>query len=149
MGYPVQNLGALGQTPAECPPLPTPGEALYRHPNTDGTPKACRNCMMYVPSENRCVIHDRGLEVTEDLICGYHIFGVPMEKWMEHPGMEALTPDLSGLRNAGSGLVCANCRFFEDLGNGKGNCSGVADPNTGQPPASVELMGFCARHKSF
>lgn len=106
------------------------------------------NCFMYVPSENACAIHLRDQEVLTSDLCGYHIFGKPMERWMDHPGMQAVTPNISGLRPVGAGAVCANCRFYRDQGNGKGLCYGVSKPDDRKPPQPVELMGFCARYES-
>ncbi len=140
---PVVNLGQ----PRESAPLPMPDGALYRHPNPDGTRKSCMSCIMWVSGENRCVIHARDREVPGDFVCGYHVFGVPMEKWMDHPGIMSVTPDISGLRPAGAGVACGNCRFYQDLGNGKGLCHGVSDPETRRPPVPVESRGWCARYE--
>lgn len=144
---PVTNLGALGEN-ADWAPLPAPDGALYRHPNPDGSRKRCENCFMFVPSEQACIIHFRDQKVESTDICGYHIFGQPMDKWMDHPGMQPVTPDISGLRRVGGGAVCASCRFYRDQGNGMGLCYGVSKPDDRKPPQPVELMGWCARFEN-
>lgn len=146
MRLPVVNLGRLGTV--ERAPLPKPDGALYRHPNPDGSRKACRNCIMWVSEEDRCVIHARGQEVDASQVCGYHIFGQPMVKWMDHPGIQPVTPDISGLRNAGGGVACGSCRFFQHTGGAGGLCFGVSRPGDRQPPQPVELQGWCARYES-
>lgn len=151
MRFPVANLGRpadpRGLGADQSAPLPKVTGALYRHPNPDGSRKACRNCIMWVSSENRCAIHGKDQAVTGDLVCGYHIFGTPMEKGMDHPGMQAVTPDVSGLRPAGPGVACASCRFYEDKGGGQGLCYGVSKDGDRRPPVPVELLGWCARYE--
>jgi len=147
MRVPVVNLGALGQ-PREPAPLPTPSGALYRKPNPDGSRKRCGDCMMWV-REKRCLIHEKSLEVTDDLVCGFNVFGAPLDKWMEHPGGRMpVTPEESGLRPAGPGVACASCRFYQDQGGGKGLCFGVSKESDRRPPQPVDLLGWCARYES-
>jgi hypothetical protein len=145
MRFPVMNLGAL-ETPEQAP-LPMPGGALYRPPNPDGSRKSCGNCIMFVSKENRCVIHSRSLEIGDDLMCGYHVYGTPMERWMDHPGIMPVTPDLSGLRWAGPGVACASCKFYVAQSNEGGTCIAVSDPNTRKPGVPVESRGWCARYE--
>lgn len=145
MGFPLINLGALGAE--NQAPLPTPGGALYRHPNPDGSRKSCGTCIMWVSEENRCVIHPRSLEVSADLNCGYHVFGAPMERWMDHPGIMPVTPELSGLRWAGPGVACASCKFYRAQSNDAGLCVGVSDPDTRRPGVPVQSLGWCARYE--
>lgn len=142
----VINLGALGQNRDQAP-LPMPDGALYRHPNPDGTRKACGNCIMWVSGEGRCVIHERNQPVAADQMCGYHIFGVPMEKWMDHPGMQPVTPDISGLRWVGPGAACASCKFYRYRDENAGLCVGVSDPDTRLPGVPVASRGWCARYE--
>lgn len=142
----VINLGALGQR-QEGAPLPAPDGALYRRPNPDGSRKSCRLCIMWVSEENKCVIHPKDVEVTADMVCGFHVYGEPIKKWMDHPGIQPVTPDLSGLQIVGAGAVCASCRFYEDGGNGAGLCWGVSKPEDRRPPQPVELMGWCSRYE--
>lgn len=144
---PVFNLGAMGQANGGGP-LPRPDGALYRHPNPDGMRKACRNCVLWVAEENACAIHPRDTVVTEDMWCGYHLFGEPMATWIEFPNLQPVTPDLSGLQVAGPGVNCGSCKFFRDQGNGRGLCYGVSKPADRQPPQPVEIMGICARFES-
>lgn len=146
----VVNLGpgpSLGTN--EQAPLPKPDGALYRHPNPDGSRKRCDNCVMWISKEDRCSIHLPDQVVQGSAWCGYHIFGKPMEKSMPHEGsMQAVTPDISGLRPAGPGVACASCLYYKDQGGGKGLCYGVSKPDDRRPPQPVELMGICARYEA-
>lgn len=144
MNQPIKvfNLGVAGQAP-----LPKPDGALYRHPNPDDTRKACLNCVMWVASENRCVIHLRDQEVGGDQLCGYHIFGAPLLEWVDYPGIMPVTPDLSGLRWVGPGAACASCKFYRGRDENGGLCVGVSDPETRQPGVPVESRGWCARYE--
>lgn len=144
--FPTINLGALGQN--DKAPLPFPPGVLYRHPNPDGSRKNCGNCIMWVANEDRCVIHPRDLRIGEDEMCGYHVFGQPMPKWMDHPGIMPVTPDISGLRMAGPGVACASCVFYKKQSDQGGLCMGVANPETGQAPVPVESRGWCTRYVS-
>jgi|FLYN01.1.fsa_nt_gi hypothetical protein len=139
----VLNLGQDTQAP-----LPMPDGALYRHPNPDGSRKRCGNCIMFVASENACVIHRRDQDVLESDVCGYHVYGRPLSEWMDHPGIAPVTPDLSGLRPAGPGVSCASCRFYQDQGAGKGLCWGVSKSDDRRPPQPVEALGWCARYEA-
>ena len=146
--FPVVNLGRRPRMGTEGnAPLPMPNGALYRHPNPDGTRKRCGNCVMFIESEDRCFIHPPDLEVAGDMWCGYHIFGKPMAGSTLREGMQAVTPDISGLRRVGAGAACAGCQFYKDQGTGTGLCYGVSRPDDRQPPAPVELLGNCARYE--
>jgi hypothetical protein len=140
------NLGALGQARDQAP-LPKPDGALYRHPDPDGSRKACRNCVLFVSDEDRCVIHHRDQEIDAAQLCGYHVFGTPMKTWMELPGIQPVTPDISGLRWVGPGAACASCRFYRRRDDQGGLCIGVSDPQTRQPGVPVESRGWCARYE--
>lgn len=144
---PVTNLGALGQQNGGGP-LPMPSGALYRHPNPDGTRKACGNCVFWDSADERCVIHPLNVEVKASFWCGYHIFGKPLESWVHFENIQPVTPDLSGLIDAGPGVNCGSCKFYRDQGNGKGLCWGVSRPDDRKPPQPVEIMGICARFES-
>lgn len=142
----VINLGALGQARDQAP-LPMPDGALYRHPDPDGSRKSCGNCIMWVSGEARCVIHERNQVVESQQMCGYHIFGQPMTKWEDHPGIQPVTPDISGLRWAGPGVACASCKFYRRHDDVSGLCVGVSDPKTREPGVPVESKGWCARYE--
>lgn len=131
-------------TRGEQAPLPFASGVLYANPNPDGSQKSCRNCFMWVAGENRCIIHPPEVEVMPAHICGYHVFGMPLERWAEIPGLDPVDPALSGLELVGEGTVCGTCVYYEPTGRGKGLCYGVAGVDR-YPPQPVQLMGCCAR----
>ena len=136
---------AYGDNPtAEQAPLPFAWGVLYAKPNPDDTPKMCGNCIMWSFRDQKCSIHKASLEVLYDAICGYHVFGKPMENRPEHPGMDPVDPGLSGFDIVPGGTYCGSCIYYEDHGEGKGVCHGVAKTN-GVPPQPVDFMGCCAR----
>ena len=118
---------------------PAPWGVLYAHPNPDGSKKRCGNCMMWV-KEGKCSIHKKSLKIPKTKVCGYHIFGKPTEKWMDHPGMDPVDKEMSGLDEVGEGTICGNCKHYDD-----GNCYAVAPRDGQEPPAKVEEYGCCAR----
>lgn len=124
---------------------------VYKRPNPGGAFK-CETCVMWVRQDTdgkpKCVVHPRSLEVPPDFFCGYHIYGQPMPKWMDHPGMQPLEPKHSGARKVGAGIVCRNCRYYTDHDGRLGLCSAITSEKRGEPPATVEAMGVCARHES-
>jgi len=91
--------------PAGLPPL---WGSMYAHPNTDGSRKNCKNCIMW-SQDKRCSIHPEDLEILSTAVCGYHIFGNPMDKRMDHPGMKTVDPKFSGLENIPGGTTCDVC----------------------------------------
>jgi hypothetical protein len=139
------NLGALWQS--DQAPLPKPDGALYRHPNPDGSRKSCASCIMWVSKEDRCVIHPKDLHIDSDQMCGYYVYGQPLENWIDHAGIMPVTPDLSGLRMAGPGVACASCKFYTYRDENTGFCRGISDPKTRKPPVQVESRGWCARYE--
>lgn len=141
----IINLGAIGQS--NQAPLPKPDGALYRHPNPDDTRKACRNCVLWVETRDRCIIHAKDQEVDADQLCGFHVFGEPLKEWADLKGIQPVTPDLSGLRWVGPGAACASCKFYRYQDEMHGMCIGVSDPKTRQPGVPVESRGFCARYE--
>ena len=80
--------GSDGPEPA---PLPRAWGVLYAEPNPDGSRKLCQNCFMW-SADDRCSIHDKDLKVTAEMICGYHVYGAPMEERVFHPGLEPVEP---------------------------------------------------------
>lgn len=124
------------------PPAPEPWGVLYVPPRKDGRGRLCGNCVMWTAAEGgRCVIHARDLVVKRTEVCGYHVSGRPMPKWMDHPGMEPVDPELSGLEEVGSaGTKCGNCRYFSAAA-----CARVQQPGAPRfTPAKVEANGCCA-----
>lgn len=121
-------------------PLPEAWGVLYANPNPDDSRKQCINCMMW-SRDDRCSIHEDSVEVTEDHVCGYHVYGEPMDERMDHPGMAAVTSELSGLTLIPGGTSCDICRlYFAEEGN---KCLGAvgSDGNL----LDVQPKGCCAR----
>lgn len=124
-------------------PMPPPWGVLLADPNPDGSRKSCGNCMMWAHS-NQCNIYDPGLEITADQICGYHVFGEPMEEVMEHPGIQYQSPEYGGLESVPGGTSCDICKYYE-AEEDRGLCHAVADPESGSPPTPVLALQCCAR----
>jgi len=116
--------------------LPEPWGVLYSPPNKNGERKSCGNCFAW-SQDKRCLIHDRDLEVTTDQICGYHVFGKPLWKWVNR-GVQPLDPALTGLVRVPGGTSCDICMWFEN-----GMCLAVRGPDGN--PAKVQDKGCCAR----
>ena len=64
---------------------------------------------------------------------GAFFMGEVMEEWMDHPGIEPVDEELSGLEEVGEGTICGNCRHYDD-----GKCNAVAPKDGQEPPAEVE-----------
>ncbi len=116
--------------------LPEPWGVLYAPPNRDGSRKSCANCFMW-SKDKRCLIHDRDREIAPDAVCGYHVFGKPLDRWVNR-GVQALDPALTGLAKVPGGTSCDLCLWFE-----KGMCLAVRGPDGN--PAQVQGKGCCAR----
>jgi hypothetical protein len=137
-GIPVQN--------PEPAPLPFAWGALYRAPNADDSRKRCVNCVFWVEKERRCVLHAPDLQVDAQDMCGFHIFGKPTETYQHFEGIQYLDPKLSGFRDAGSGVSCANCRYYLVVDQTHGLCRAIASENR-KPPQPVDSLGWCARYE--
>lgn len=125
--------------------LPKAWGVTYAAPNPDGSRKICSNCMMWVSTTTQCVVHEKSLPVSNEQICGYHIFGQPMKKWTDHPGMMPLDPKYSGLAFVRGGTSCDVCKWFgAKPGEPLGTCYAVLD-NDSSKYATVHAKGCCAR----
>jgi hypothetical protein len=129
-----------------------PWGVVYVHPNPDGSRKACRNCIMWVAGQDRRVVHEKNLPITAEHVCGYHVYGKPMRRWTDHPGIDPLDPNLSGLDMVPGGTSCDICREYlpaprvfpaAEEGVVMGRCQVVIDQN--RMPAPVDPLGCCAR----
>lgn len=124
-------------------PYPKPWGVLLAQPNPDGSRKTCGNCMMWVRTD-QCAIHDPGLPVSEEHICGYHVYGQPMDEWMDHPGIQPVNPEYSGLEHVPGGTSCDICIYYEQVDDEMGMCHQVADPEIHSPPVPVSALQCCA-----
>lgn len=123
------------------PPLPETWAVLYVHPNSDGSKKLCKNCIMWSRDE-KCSIHEPNIKVTKTMVCGYHVFGKPMPKRMEHEGMDTVDPKYSGLEEVGDGTNCGTCKYFVKKSEDLGSCRAVYDKGK---QANVKTFGCCGR----
>ncbi len=114
---------------------------VYATPNPDGSRKNCVNCMMWSRDE-KCSIHEEGQRVESEDVCGYHVYGKPMDKRMAHPGMDPLKPIYSGLDHVGGGTSCDICTYYRP----GGFCAKVQDGHGNM--ASVHAKGCCAAWES-
>src|SRR5260221_527390 len=78
-------------------PLPEPWGVLYAPPSPDGNRKSCSNCVMYATADRECYIHDSTLDIDPQAICGYWVYGLPMERFPYRLPMVPVDPGLSGL----------------------------------------------------
>lgn len=144
---PKGEASGQGETQEAKAPAPAPWGVLYARPNPDGSRKKCGNCMMWVSGEEACAIHEKSQSVKESMVCGYHVFGKPMKAWMDHPGIEPVTPEFSGLEEVGEGTSCDTCKHYEiqSVSKKKGLCHAVAPEAGKEPPTPVDALGCCAR----
>jgi hypothetical protein len=138
-GIPVQN--------PEPASLPFAWGVLYRAQNPDTSRKRCVNCIFWVEKERKCVLHSPTIQVDDQDMCGFHVFGKPMETYQQFPGIQYLDPKFSGLRDAGSGVSCANCKYYQVVDQTHGLCRGVAAENR-KPPQPVGSLNWCTRYES-
>jgi hypothetical protein len=138
----VQKL--INPEPEREAPLPQLWGVLYVDPLAGSSARRnCKNCFMWVSTEQKCVIHPKELKVTGLMICGYHVGGVPMKKWMDIPGLASVSPKYSGLGGeVPEGTACDNCKFFEGTEEEAGVCHGAQKKNH---PAPVHPRGCCSR----
>jgi len=102
----------------------------------------CGNCARWVLTEMECSIHEPSTVVTEDLICNYHIYGVPTRTPAEREGMVPLRPEFSNLRNAGQ-VVCRACAFYHPRTRDSGVCSAAVVDEPPYPHEVVDAYGHC------
>ena len=138
-----EDLAGYAGNPKPRTKLPMAWGVLYAAPNPDGSRKKCENCMMF-SMDNRCSIHDEALEITVNHVCGYHVYGVPMDERMPHEGLMPVDPKMSGLEVVVGGTSCDTCRYIiGDEEDGANACAVVATPEG--TPQPVAPLGCCAR----
>lgn len=134
---------------ADFPPPPSPDQVLYVKPTGTGEGRLCRNCVLWDASGQRCVIHKKSLRVNAEMVCGYHVYGKPLARWIDFSGIEPVDPNLSGLVQVSEpGTACGNCAAFESAGDRTtaGLCLGVGtEVKNGWKPAQVDAYGCCSR----
>lgn len=140
MAVNVNRWLGISDTNAQAPvPQPTLAEVLYTPPNPDGSTKSCGNCVLYETARQTCYIHDPKLIISPEMVCGYHVYGEPMERFEYRLPMLPVTPEQSGLVLVEGGTSCSSCKYYDQL---ESQCH--ATQNDGEPPF-VDPLGCCAR----
>jgi hypothetical protein len=137
-----QNCKFAAKPEAEPTKAPAPWGVLYAGPNPDGSRKKCDNCFMFLHDKKRCVIHDKDLYVSDEHVCGYHVYGKPLANWMQqfYDHISPVDPNTSGLVRTVDGSSCDICARYKS-----GWCFAVAERDDSDPPVRVEPLGCCAR----
>lgn len=149
---------AQGINPPEVVPRLTLADLLYSPPNPDMTRKRCGNCALWLGArgdggeivKEECFIHASDVVVVEDMVCGYHVYGVPMGAEVVPPreAMQPVTPELSGLCQPLDGSSCEVCRYFSPSMQRSGTCAVAFEEDLdheGDPiHAVVQVNGCCA-----
>lgn len=125
--------------PLSTPILLTKGALLYDPPTPGRAFRNCLNCFMWVTTK-LCTIHKKAQEILDDDICGYYIYGTPIPKWIDHPGIRAVLPEHSGLENVQGGTACINCKHYAGAKTGKMGICKIMDPVDNK----VDSMGCSA-----
>ncbi len=143
------QLWATGNAPeTELIPRPLPGDVLYVAPNPDKTRKMCENCFMWQSARQTCMIHDPGVIVVADMVCGYHVFGKPQTNGCVLQDAQFVEPETSGLEQVPGGTSCDNCKNYRRHATTQGSCVAVADPEDPNADAMVEALGCCTRWRA-
>lgn len=121
---------------------PTLSDVLYTPPNLDGSRKRCGNCCLYLGKDWRCLLHDKDLFIGTLAVCGYHVYGKPLDARPRGFSCDPIAPKLSGLIDT-TGTGCDRCAWYQTAEPGQSpQCAGVY---THGKPAKVEPRGCCAR----
>jgi len=135
----------------DFPPPPTPADVLYVAPTGTGEGRLCRNCILWDSADGRCVIHGKSVRVNATMVCGYHVFGQPLSRWLAFPGLQPVEPATSGLTQVEEpGTGCSNCLAFKPTNaETAGLCMAVGEVVPGGwKPAKVDAYGCCSRWTS-
>jgi hypothetical protein len=139
-------------------PRLTLADVLYSPPNPDMTRKRCGNCVLWLgargdgetPVREECFIHAADVMVVENMVCGYHVYGIPMGGDVPlRESMAPVTPEFSGLSQPEDGASCELCAHWRaTMGARAGTCAVAFEDDTdgdGDPiPATVQPNGCCA-----
>lgn len=132
-----------GQDDVKPVPPPLLADVLYVEPAPGGERRACKNCFMFQPLLEQCVIHSSSVEITEEHICGYHVLGQPSKQWKDIKGLQAVNPKFSGLVLTKDGSACENCQYFTSIDEEEGVCAAVFKKE--KLKAHVHPKGCCTR----
>lgn len=123
--------------------LPTKVECVYLGPNPDATKKACSNCVSWASKDEQCYFMSPSQPVYGDMVCGYHIFGKPIDSFAKRLPMLPLTPATAGLISTpnGEGTSCSICKAYD---RSTSKCYALAN-DAKDDFADVEPGGCCGR----
>lgn len=140
------QLWATGSAPeVDYVPRPELGDVLYVAPNPDNSRKMCENCFMWQAKRETCMIHDPGIIVLADMVCGYHVYGKPQTDGCVLQDVQFVEPETSGLEQVSSGTSCDNCEHYRQHAQTEGACRAVGDSEDSEADAMVKALGCCAR----
>lgn len=154
----LQLAAWMGQGQQAEPVRLTLADLLYAPPNPDMTRKRCSNCLLWLgergdgatPGREECFIHASDVVVLGDMVCGYHVYGVPMGAASNLPpreGMQPVTAELSGLCQPPDGSSCEVCAHYRSTGH-SGVCAAAFEEDTDDDGdamnAVVQPNGCCA-----
>lgn len=130
-------------SPGNQAPLPRLDEVAYQGPDSNGQPKMCQTCCLYLGEEtSRCAIHAADSYIEPNAVCSYYVFGEPTPK-LRLNVVDFLEPETSGLVETSRGASCGACRWYSAQGKKSGLCAAVMADEGG--PAVVEALGCCSR----
>lgn len=155
-----------GQSAESEPPRLTLGQVLYAPPNPDCSRKRCGNCLLWLGGmgpqgaeggegarggREQCFIHDADVVVLQDMVCGYHVYGVSLGASVGafRENIAPVTPEFSGLEQTRDGSCCEGCQnYTPTLGHPSGLCSATyeaqLDGSASEEHAVVQALGCCA-----
>lgn len=110
--------------------------ALYIH--RKGTDYQCKDCIMFIPDKERCLIHSDVQVIKPEGTCGYFVKGKP------YPGLRptgALSKLESGYIDYKPTGGCDHCEYFFKT---KKDCMVVDKDTPGDDPGSIEPDACCA-----
>lgn len=132
-----------GKDDVKSAPPPLLADVLYVEPAPGGAHRACKNCFMFQPLLEHCAIHSSSVEISEEHVCGYHVFGQPSKQWKDIKGLQVVNPKFSGLVRTKDGTACENCRYFTSIEEEEGVCAAVFRKEHSH--AHVHPKGCCTR----
>jgi hypothetical protein len=94
----------------------------------------------------QCHIHDSGVPVPGDAICGYHVSGQPMTAGpLSRENMDPVQPEHSGLEKVVGGTSCDLCAYYSPRGQMQGVCRAVKGFELEEENSLVQSLGCCTR----
>jgi hypothetical protein len=139
-------LGERSDMPLEIrrAPLPVLSEAGYAAPNSDGSRKACSNCVHYAIADKQCGLHRKRDVILPDDWCRAHMFTAqPRQSIEDRLRADSLTPADSRLMRMPGGVSCDRCVHYSSASLDSGICAAVDDEYG--VPATVAMLASCAR----